>query len=150
MKRNLFPVAVGLTALLAGSLAASPLKVKTLGARSQTVVMCPNCKEKITCAKAGDYTIGFDADLDNPKLGSGRIAVHVKDAAGKPVSNAKVAVKLSMPGHGHEPRTVALKSAGHGRYAANTRLVMPGGWNAEVQVTPASGDTVKQSFAFSK
>ena len=151
MKGSMFMVAAAaVTLLVAGSGVAGPMRVKTYGAKSQTVVMCPDCKEKIACAKAGDYTIGFDADLDSPKTGAARLAVHVKDAAGKPVNNAKVAVRLSMPKHEHDARTVTLKSAGHGRYHANTQLVMPGGWNAEVQVTPASGDTIKQGFSFAR
>ncbi len=139
---------VSLVALNVSS--SSPLKTRTLGTKSQEVVMCPDCREKIACAKAGDYTIGFDADLDSPKTGSGKVAVHVKDAAGNPVENAAVTVTLTMPDHKHGKAPLKLKSVGHGRYQTATQLVMPGAWKATVEVRPAGGDTIKQVFTFAR
>lgn len=141
-------MAVGVLSL--NTALAAPLKTHTLGAKSQQVKMCPECKQKITCAKAGDYTIGFDADLDNPKTGAAKVAVHVLDKAGKPVENAAVVATISMPKHGHGKKPLPLKSAGHGRYEATTNLTMPGAWRADVEITPASGDTVKQAFSFGR
>jgi hypothetical protein len=44
-----------------------------------------------------------------------------------------------------------LKHEGHGKYApASNRLGMSGRYQAVISVTPASGDTVKQVFSFSK
>src|SRR4051812_4489050 len=123
MKLWIIP-AVGL-ALVASLALAGPLKVHTLGTKSQQTEMCPNCKEKVTCAKAGDYTIGFLPDLDSPKTGGAKVAVNVKDKAGKPVDDAKVVVALSMPKHGHKKDSLALKSTGHGWYESKTQLVMP-------------------------
>jgi hypothetical protein len=143
-------IAAILTTLAVSAVSAGPLKVRTSGAKSQEVVMCPDCHEKLACAKAGDYTIGFDADLENPKTGAARVAVHVKDLAGNPVEHAKVVASLSMPKHRHGKRPFALKHVGHGRYEAGTNLVMTGGWTADVAVTPPSGDTVKQKFSFSR
>lgn len=148
--KHTITLAVSAVVLLVTAGVASPLKVRTHGTKSQQVIMCAECKENITCAKVGDYTIGFHADLDNPKTGAAKVAVHVKDKAGKSVDNAKVAVTLTMPKHKHGKKPLTLKSTGHGRYEAPTLLVMPGAWSATVEVTPASGDTVKQSFSFSK
>lgn len=149
MKRTLALLTVALA--LAGAALAAPLKVRSLGTKSQQVEMCPNCKDKVTCAKVGDYTIGFLPDLENPKTGSGKVSVHVKDKAGKPVDDAKVSVALSMPKHGHKKKEpLTLKSTGSGWYSTPTTLVMPGGWQADVVVTPASGDKVSQSFSFAK
>jgi len=144
-------LAVAAAAVLAASAAlAAPLQVRSLGTKSQTTEMCPNCKDKVTCAKAGDYTIGFHPELETPKTGGAKIGVHVKDKAGKPVDDAKVVVKLSMPKHEHDIAPLDLKSAGKGWYETKTQLQMPGGRKADVEVTPKSGDTVKQSFSFSK
>jgi nitrogen fixation protein FixH len=143
-------LAAAALALAAAAASAGPLKVRTLGTKSQQVVMCPDCNEKISCAKAGDYTIGFDADLDSPKTGAPKVAVHVKDQAGKPVEDAKAVATLTMPRHEHGKKPITLKNTGHGRYEAPTQLVMPGTWQTDVEVTPAGGDTVKQSFSFSK
>jgi hypothetical protein len=127
---------------------ATPLKVRT--SKGQQVIMCPDCSAKLACAKAGDFFIGFDADLENPKTGAATLAVHVQDKEKKPVKDAKVSVALSMPEHEHGSKPIALKHRGHGRYFAPARLVMPGGWRAEVSVTTSGGDTVKQVFSFSK
>lgn len=149
MERWILP-AVGLT--LAASVAlAGPLKVTTKGKSAQQIEMCKDCGEKLTCAKAGEYLIGLDVDLDNPKTGAAALAVHVMDQAKNPVSNAKVKVSLTMPGHKHKMRdALTLRKTGHGRYEAATVIVMPGAYQAEVAVTLAGGDTVKQSFGFSK
>lgn len=142
--------ALGAVLTLAAAAYAGPLKVRTNGTKSQSVTMCPDCKEKISCAKVGDYTIGFSADLDNVKTGAAKVAVHVRDKADKPVDDAKVVAVVNMPKHGHQPKTLTLKNAGHGMYSTTAQLQMPGAWQADVEVTPASGDTVKQSFSFSK
>jgi hypothetical protein len=146
--RTITAIAAAVSLVSLQAALAAPLKTRTLGTKSQQVVMCPDCSEKIACAKAGDYTIGFDADLDSPKTGAAKVAVHVKDAAGNPVENAVVTVNLAMPDHQHGKAPLKLKSVGHGRYQAATQLVMPGGWKATVEVKPATGDTVKQTFSF--
>ena len=141
--------AVGL-ALVASTAFASLLKVRTLGKASQQIVMCPECNEKVTCAKAGDYLVGLDVNLDSPKTGASTVAVHVMDKDKKPIRDAKVKVALTMPGHGHKREPLMLRNTGHGRYEAATMIVMPGAYQADADVTTAGGDTVKQSFSFSK
>ena len=137
-------------ALAVSSVVASPLKVRTEGTKSQTVVMCPNCKAKVACAQVGDYNVGLLVDQDNPKLGTGKLVVHVQDKAKKPVEGAKVEVTLSMPKHEHGSKPIALKAGKPGEYAAPIQnLGMAGAYRADVAVT-VDGDTVKQAFSFSK
>jgi hypothetical protein len=144
-------IASAVALLLTSVALAAPLKVKTQGAKSQVVTMCPDCKDKITCTKLGDYTIGFDADLVNGKLNTTEISVHVQDAAKNPVTDAKVITTLSMPNHKHGAnKPLSLKHVGHGRYSTRTSLVMTGAWRAAVAVTPASGDTIKQTFVITR
>lgn len=140
---------VGL-ALVASAALATPLKVRTLGRTSQQIVMCPECNEKVTCAKAGDYLIGLDVNLDSPKTGVATVAVHVMDKDKQPVRDAKAKVTLTMPAHGHGREPLTLRNTGHGRYETATVIRMPGAYQADVAVVPASGDTVKQSFSFSR
>jgi hypothetical protein len=130
---------------------ATPLKVQPVGGASQQVIMCPQCGTPIACAKAGDVTLAFTADLQDPAiLGYVRVMVRVTDKAGKPVDDAKVKVALRMTEHWHEltpPLTV--DSQGNGLYAATTgRLGTPGTWYAELRVTTPKGDTVTQRFSF--
>jgi hypothetical protein len=133
---------------------AYPAKVKTAGGQSQTVIMCPDCSAPIACARVGEYTIAFSADLDTPKTG-GNVGFHVRltDAKGAPVTNARVAVALSMPGHEHQPRTLPLKRGSGGLYSARTTfksVEMPGPWEADVEVTTPKGDKVIQAFTFNR
>lgn len=151
MKRDSLTRLWGALALVAaGSAAASPLKVRTEGPGAQTSIMCPDCKTRVTCAQAGDFRIGLVVDEDNPKLGTANLVAHVHDKNKKPVDNAKVSVTLSMPKHGHGKKPIALKSRGHGEYAAPVQgLNMSGAWKAVVEVNQA-GDIVRQSFGFTK
>lgn len=151
MKRNTFGIAAGLMALVAaGSVFASPLKVRTLGTKGQETFMCADCKTKVSCAQVGDYTIGLVVDQDNPKLGTGKLIVHVQDKAKKPVDGAKVTVALSMPKHEHGGKPIALKGGKDGEYTSGIQhLGMPGDYRADVAVV-VKGDTVKQAFSFTK
>jgi hypothetical protein len=127
---------------------ASPLTVGRTST-SQTVIMCPHCGTRIACAKAGDYTIAFAADLDDPQMGLTQLIVSVTDKSGAPVKDARVSVTLSMPEHGHGLKPMTAIAHRNGQYYRSTfQLRMAGVWNAEVAVTTARGDTVKQAFTF--
>lgn len=143
--------AAALALLVAGAALAAPMKVRTEGTKSQAVIMCKDCSAKAACAKAGDYLVGLTVDLQSPKHGTGRIVAHVQDKGKQPVTDAKVTVALSMPDHKHGGKPIVLKHEGHGKYAIGTnRLEMGGRYRAEVAVTTAGGDTVKQVFSFTK
>lgn len=133
---------------------ALPVKVRTAGGESQMVTMCPDCNQPIACARAGDYTVAFAADVLPPKYGSGmRFQVRLTDRQGLPVTKARVALVLSMPGHEHQPKTVPLKLERDGRYRGETTYRaagMEGVWKADVKITTPKGDVVTQAFTFSR
>jgi hypothetical protein len=133
---------------------AHPLKVRPAAGESQTVIMCPDCSQPIACARVGDYTVSFAAAVDHPKTGSSaQFNVRLADRDANPVSNLKVAVVLSMPGHEHQPTTVPMKAEKDGRYTATTSFKavgMEGPWRAEVKITTAKGDVVTQPFTFNR
>lgn len=120
-----------------------------MGAKSQSVQMCPDCKKKITCAAVGDYLIGLAVDTGNAKIPTGTFVVHLLDKAKKPVTDADVSIKLDMPKHKHSIDPVEAKHISHGKYVATTNVGMPGNWTAVVSVG-VGGDTVKHTFTFSK
>jgi hypothetical protein len=130
---------------------ASPLKVSPVGGDSHMMIMCPHCHQPIAGAKAGDYTIAFSADVRQIKTGSLQFYIDVTDQTGKPVTDAKVAIVLSMPAHEHA-RTVQTSGGRGGRYTVVTTVgtAMSGQWKADVKVTPANGETVSQAFTFSR
>lgn len=133
----------------AGSLAlAAPLRVRTAGGEAQTVIMCPDCDQPIACARAGDYTVAFSANLESTRSGITQFLVRLTDRTGSPVSNLRVTIVLSMPGHGHRPRTVSTSGRRGGRYVASTVTRMEGTWRADVRITSPKGDVVTQPFTF--
>jgi hypothetical protein len=135
------------------ALASRPLKVDTAGGKSQIVIMCPLCGVPIACAKAGDYTLAFSAELQDPEdMGVARLTVRVTDTSGAPVNGLKVTVRLWMGDHEHSlPPLTARSFFSKGEYWATTgHLQMNGVWNAEVSITTPGGDVVKQAFTFSK
>jgi nitrogen fixation protein FixH len=142
-------VSVGLVAAVASSVYAGEVRVRTSGAKSQSVQMCADCKKKVTCAAAGDYLIGLSVDTGNTKVGNGTFVVHLLDKSKKPVTNAEVSIKLDMPKHKHSIDPIEAKHVSHGKYVANTNLGMGGAWTAVVSAE-IGGDTVKQAFTFSK
>jgi hypothetical protein len=133
---------------------ASSLGVHAAGSASQTVFMCPDCNQPIACAKAGDYTLAFAADIDHPKNGGTvRFHVRVTERNGAPVTNARPSVTLSMEGHAHQPRALPFRGGRAGHYTAVTTfrpIDIQGPWKADVQIKSAKGDRVSQSFTFNR
>lgn len=129
---------------------AVPLVVGTTGGGPQTVVMCPHCGGPVACAQAGDFNINFSADSVHPKTGAARFYVGLTDRTGKPVTDAKIALILSMPAHHHAAITVPATGGKKGEYVATTNLGahMRGQWTANVQITTPKGDKVTQEFTF--
>jgi hypothetical protein len=127
---------------------AVPVMVGTSGGGPQSVIMCPHCGQPIACAQAGDYKISFSADSINRKTGATRFSIGLADRAGKPVTDSKVALVLTMPAHHHGPVTVPVSGGKRGQYAAVTNLSphMGGQWVANVRITTPKGDTVTQAF----
>jgi hypothetical protein len=77
--------------------------------------------------------------------GRGTVRVVVKDAAGSPVSDAKVEVNAGMTGM-RTPKTVARASKEPGAYEANVNFGMAGAWTLDVTATPAQGAPTARTF----
>ena len=79
----------------------------------------------------------------NPvKLSSGnaKLRIEVKDAAGAPVSDAKIEVSAGMPGM-DVPKTAARAAKEAGVYEATLKLGMAGAWTVQVTATRPQGGT---------
>src|SRR5262249_36561158 len=141
-----------LLATLPAMAIARPIEVKPAGGEGQQVVMCPKCGTPIACAKAGDYSLAFTVDRQNPEpLNWVRLTVRGTDKMGTPFDNARVSFAAWMTGHLHElALPLEAQSRGKGLYTTSTtgRLAMRGTWFVEVRMNTPSGDTVKQLFTF--
>jgi hypothetical protein len=132
-------------------LMAAPLKVgRVTGDTHCNVISCPHCGHAMAIAQASDYVINFAADSIHPKTGQARFTIGVTDPAGKPVTDARVTLVLSMPAHEHGPRTVPVSGGKRGQYVAVTFVTpaMRGQWTAEVKVTTPGGKSATQAFTF--
>ncbi len=98
--------------------------------------------------KAGDYTIFVSIDRNPLVVGDNNIAIAVKDASGKDVSDAKVKVEYSMPAMPGMPamnyKTDATPKGT--AYQAKMKLGMPGPWNVAVK-TLRGGKTATMKFS---
>lgn len=89
--------------------------------------------------KAGVYTIQVRIDKNPPVTGQNKMDIRIKDAAGKDVTDAVVAVDYGMaampgmPAMNYKAKT-ALKG---GRYLATLNFSMSGPWFINVKITHA-------------
>jgi len=90
--------------------------------------------------KAGDWDVTMTIDKNPPVVGHNAVAVTVKDAAGKVVSDAKVVIDYSMPAMPGMPamnyKTDALMK--DDAYRTKVNLSMAGAWNFAVKITRGS------------
>jgi hypothetical protein len=89
--------------------------------------------------KAGDYTVQVRIDKNPPVTGQNKMDVGIKDARGKDVTDAFVAVDYGMaampgmPAMNYKAKT-ELKGS---RYLANLNFSMSGPWFINVKITRA-------------
>jgi hypothetical protein len=97
--------------------------------------------------KAGAYDLTVKIDRNPPIVGDNNMTISVKDASGRAVTDAKVAVAYMMPGMPGMPamnyKTGATLKGGD--YSAKMTLSMAGSWNVTVKVTRA-GKTSMMKF----
>ncbi|PKN64518.1 MAG: hypothetical protein CVU52_11520 [Deltaproteobacteria bacterium HGW-Deltaproteobacteria-10] len=87
--------------------------------------------------KAGEYTVLVTIDKNPPVTGKNNMAVGIKDAAGKDVTDATVAIDYVMPAMpGMPPMNykagAMLKDK---RYVATLDFSMAGPWSVSIKIT---------------
>lgn len=98
--------------------------------------------------KAGEYNVEVKIDKNPPVVGDNNMEIEIKDAAGKPVKDAKVVVNYSMPAMLGMPAMnykAAAELKGE-KYKAKMNLSMSGSWNIAVKITRA-GKTDAMKFS---
>jgi hypothetical protein len=93
--------------------------------------------------KSGDYTLDIRIDKNPPVVGDNIMELTIKDADGKAVTDAKVAVTYTMPPmSGMAPiyyKTDAVPK--EGSYQATLKFSMSGSWNVEAKIIRAGKTT---------
>ena len=96
--------------------------------------------------KAGPYTVVVKMDKNPPVMGDNGITITIKDAAGKAVKDAKVAVNYEMAGMPGMPamRYKTDPQLKGESYVGTVNFSMGGSWTVNIKVTRnAKTDTVK-------
>jgi hypothetical protein len=84
-----------------------------------------------------------------PKTGENTFEVVVKDASGKPVTDAEVSAQFYMGKMGNMPEmknSVALKHQKDGRYTGTGQVMMAGKWDVTVSVKRAGKEIGSKKF----
>ncbi|MBF0329704.1 MAG: FixH family protein [Nitrospirae bacterium] len=97
--------------------------------------------------KAGDYDVVVKIDKNPPVVGTNNVTAEIKDAAGKPVTDAKVVVDYSMPAMpGMPPMNYKANAKLSGEvYKATMNLSMGGPWNIAIKISKG-GKTSSAKF----
>lgn len=93
--------------------------------------------------KSGDYTLDIKIDKNPPVAGDNLMELTIKEANGKSVTDAKVAVNYTMPPMpGMAPANYKTDAVPKGdSYQAALKFSMSGSWNVEVKITRAGKTT---------
>jgi len=97
------------------------------------------------------FDIALTSKPSPPRTGDNAFEVVVKDAAGKPVTDAEVSVQffmaampaMKMP---EMKNTVALKHTKEGVYSGTGKVMMAGSWDATVSVKRAGKEIASKKF----
>ena len=84
-----------------------------------------------------------------PKTGENTFEVMVKDASGKPITDAEVTAMFFMAKMGNMPEmknTVTLKHEKEGRYVGTGQVMMAGKWDVTVSVKRAGKEIGSKKF----
>lgn len=98
--------------------------------------------------KAGDLSVVIRIDKNPPIAGPNIIEVHITDASGKPVTDAKVTLAYSMPAMPGMPAMnykADLSPSGNA-YRGKATYSMSGSWNNDLKITRGN-KTVSTKFS---
>lgn len=87
--------------------------------------------------QAGSYAVTITLDKNPPVTGNNVVTIAIKDAAGKAVTDAKLALDYEMPAMPGMPamRYKAAPALKGSVYTATVNFSMSGAWNMAVKIT---------------
>jgi Cu(I)/Ag(I) efflux system membrane fusion protein len=81
-----------------------------------------------------------------PRVGRARVALRVSDAAGRPLSGARVELEGNMSHAGMRPVFGEATESGPGRYESALEFTMGGDWVILVRLTLPDGRKIERQF----
>lgn len=117
------------------------------------VLSATGCGESRSAAvevRSGDVTIAAAVEPADLRVGRNAIWLELRDAQGRPLDEAEVAVRVHMHAMGAMPAMggpAAVSTLGDGRYRAAFELEMGSTWNVEIVARPAAGGIARAEGA---
>jgi len=98
--------------------------------------------------QVGEFRLSLYSSPNPPVRGSNKLEIILTDAAGKPVTDAKVAFDLDMTTMSHGKNVVPAQPAGEGHYSGQAFFMMAGPWRSIVVVERPDQPPVQARFDF--
>lgn len=96
----------------------------------------------------GDFTVSFSTEPTPPKKGKNVLKIALTGPDGKPVTNAQVTIRASMPGMEAMMGDVTAKATLKGtEYVAEADLTMEGRWQIRVTISRKGKPSPSATFA---
>lgn len=95
---------------------------------------------------ASDLRLEHVISPQPPRVGRTTIILRLRDAAGKPVSGARIKLEANMSHPGMAPVFATAREEVQGGYSATVELAMAGDWTVAAHVSLADGRTLDQQF----
>jgi len=116
---------------------------------SAMAVVATGAAQQPTAGQKPTLDIMLTSKPSPPKTGENTFEVTVKDAAGKPITDAEVSALFYMGAMGAMPEmknTVTLTHQKEGRYVGTGQVMMAGKWDVTVSVKRAGKELGSKKF----
>jgi hypothetical protein len=80
------------------------------------------------------------------RIGLATVTLHLSDAAGRPVRQARIALEGDMSHPGMRPEFGEARETGPGRYQGQLTFTMAGDWIVLIQVTLPGGQKLERQM----
>jgi hypothetical protein len=95
---------------------------------------------------AGDVRVEWRVTPEPPRIGLARVALEVRDAAGRPLSGARLRLEGHMTHPGMAPALADIREQAPGQYEAELSLSMAGDWVLQAAGELPDGRRITRRF----
>lgn len=110
------------------------------------VLSAAGCARASRQGAAADVRVGLTSIPYPAAVGDARLVIHVTDAAGNPINDARLSIKGDMTHAGMTPVLAEVSEGADGYYEAPFEWTMAGDWIVTVEAWLADGSRVRERF----
>ena len=93
-----------------------------------------------------DVSVAHEVSPDPPRVGPATVTLRVSDAAGRPLSGARVSLEGNMSHAGMRPVFGEATETEPGRYQSRLEFTMGGDWVVSVRLALPDGRRIERQF----